>query len=209
LANWDLVTLKKEYGGLSIPNIREMNMALLASWIRRYNMDGDKLWKQIVDFKYDTRNPNIFTCSTLDVSPFWKGVMWAANAARLGYKWKIGDGRMIMFWEDQWLGSTSLAIIFWEIYYICNQQRATVRDIWDGLELKLTFRRNFSPAMMEQWLQVEQIAKSIKYDGVEDAMVWESFTVLECIPHNIYMLSLILGGYSGVHTCCLEFICAS
>jgi hypothetical protein len=59
------------------------------------------------------------------------------------------------------------------IYYICNQQGAIVRDVWDALELKLTFRRNFSPSMMDQWLQVEHIAKSIKYDGVEDATVWE------------------------------------
>jgi hypothetical protein len=54
------VTLRKANGGLGIPNIRERNMFLLASWIKRYNIDDNKLWKQIVDFKYDTMNPNIF-----------------------------------------------------------------------------------------------------------------------------------------------------
>jgi hypothetical protein len=37
LANWGLVTQKKEYGGLGIPDLSDMNMCLLASWIKRYN----------------------------------------------------------------------------------------------------------------------------------------------------------------------------
>jgi hypothetical protein len=34
---------KKEYGGLGIPSLAEMNMCLLASWIKRYHLDNDKL----------------------------------------------------------------------------------------------------------------------------------------------------------------------
>jgi hypothetical protein len=140
LANWDLVTLKKEYGGLGIPNIRDMNLCLLASWIRRYSLDENKLWKQIVDFKYDTKNPNVLCCHGNNMSPFWKGVMWAASAARMGYKWVVGNGAKVRFWEDQWLGGTSLAILFWDIYFVCHQQGVTIRDIWDGLNIKLTSR---------------------------------------------------------------------
>jgi hypothetical protein len=39
LANWGLVSQKKEYGGLGIPNLAEMNMCLLASWVKRYHID--------------------------------------------------------------------------------------------------------------------------------------------------------------------------
>jgi hypothetical protein len=28
---------------------------------------------------------------------FWKSVMWAANAAKMGYQWKVGNGRKIKF----------------------------------------------------------------------------------------------------------------
>jgi hypothetical protein len=31
LANWDLVSMCKEYGGLGVPNLRELNICLLAS----------------------------------------------------------------------------------------------------------------------------------------------------------------------------------
>jgi hypothetical protein len=37
--------MKKEFGGLGIPNIRELNLCLLDSWLRRYSLDDNKIWK--------------------------------------------------------------------------------------------------------------------------------------------------------------------
>lgn len=90
----------KQFGGLGIPDLRELNMCLLASWLRRYQLDNDRLWKKIIDSKYNTSNANIFCSSTVGSSQFFKGVMWAAKAAKMGYRWKIGDGRKVRFWED-------------------------------------------------------------------------------------------------------------
>jgi hypothetical protein len=59
--NWDSVSMLKEYGGLGIHNLsRVVNLCLLTSWIKRYNVDGHKMWKQLIDLKYDTNNPNLF-----------------------------------------------------------------------------------------------------------------------------------------------------
>jgi hypothetical protein len=55
LANWDMVLQKNEYGGLGIPNLAEMNMCILSTWIEWYHLDEDKLWKQIIDHKSSTR----------------------------------------------------------------------------------------------------------------------------------------------------------
>jgi hypothetical protein len=58
--------------------------------------------------------------------------MWAAKAAQMGLRWKVGDGKKIKFWEDNWLGSSSLAIQFWELYTIVNEKTGTIRELWDG-----------------------------------------------------------------------------
>uniref|UniRef100_A0ACD5Y6E5 Uncharacterized protein n=1 Tax=Avena sativa TaxID=4498 RepID=A0ACD5Y6E5_AVESA len=58
LTTWDLVCHKKEYGGLGVHDLRDFNLCLLASWVKRYNMADHKIWKQIVDYKYDTTSPN-------------------------------------------------------------------------------------------------------------------------------------------------------
>jgi hypothetical protein len=36
----------------------------------------------------------------------------SAQAAKMGYRWKIGNGENVRFWENQWFGSYSLAIQF-------------------------------------------------------------------------------------------------
>ena len=102
----------KEFGGLGVPNLRDLNICLLASWVKRYSLDENKLWKQLIDHKYNTDRPNIFYSNTTGSSSFFKGMIWAARAAKMGYRWHIGNGKKVRFWEDNWLGSSSLAIQF-------------------------------------------------------------------------------------------------
>jgi hypothetical protein len=43
LASWRQVTMLREYGGLGVPDLRELNLCLLGSWISRYARDEDKI----------------------------------------------------------------------------------------------------------------------------------------------------------------------
>ena len=70
LANWGLISQKKDFGGLGVPNLREFNMALLASWAKRYFMDSDKNWFRLVDHKYRTNKPNFLWSKQRVGSPF-------------------------------------------------------------------------------------------------------------------------------------------
>jgi hypothetical protein len=42
-------------------------------------------------------------------------------------KWKN-----VKIWEDNWLGTSSLAIHFWDLYVILNEKNKTVYKLWDG-----------------------------------------------------------------------------
>jgi hypothetical protein len=95
----------------------------------------------LVDHKYGTTSPNLFTYRKYGASNFWKRVLWAAKVAKMGYRWKIGNECKIRLWEDVWIGNSSLAIQFWEIYNIINEQNRSIRELWDGVDLKCTFRR--------------------------------------------------------------------
>jgi hypothetical protein len=92
LANWKLVSMKKDFGGLWVPNLRELNLYLLRSWVRRYYVDKDKVWKNLIDFKYKTCEPNIFTCGDVGASNFWNGGYVDCKGSK---KWVIG-GRLEM-----------------------------------------------------------------------------------------------------------------
>jgi hypothetical protein len=99
--------------------------------------------------------------------------MWAAQAAKMGYRWKIGNGKKIRFWEDQWSGTCSLAIQFWKLYAIVSEQGRTVEEAWDGLNFKFTFRRTVNREVMKLWEEVKQIASSIQLKDEEDSIIWQ------------------------------------
>jgi hypothetical protein len=52
----------------------------------------------------------------------WKGVLWAAQAAHMSVKWIVDNGKKVRFWEDIWIGNTILAILYWPLYVINEQQ---------------------------------------------------------------------------------------
>jgi hypothetical protein len=127
--------------------------------------------KDIVDFKYQTDSPNILCCNDRISFPFWKGFLWAAQYAKMGYRWLVGDGRKVIFSEDQWMGSCSLAIQYWNLYNIVNEKGCTIRDAWDGVDLKFTFRRTVDNRSMMLWQVLLMIASKISFKEELDQMV--------------------------------------
>jgi len=60
----------------------------------------DKVWRQLLDHKYQTCSPNIFQAKALGSSEFFKVIMWDIQATKMGYIWKNGNSRKVCFWED-------------------------------------------------------------------------------------------------------------
>jgi hypothetical protein len=147
-------------------------MCLLASWIKRYHLDNNKIWKQIIDYKYRVDEPNLFYCPTTGASPFWKGVMWAAKAARIGFQWQVGNGRKIKFWEGQWFGTSSLAIQYWDVYILAHEQNLSIAEAWDGTQLRISFRRCFDHDLMVKWFEIVQIAQTLSQNDKQDTLIW-------------------------------------
>ncbi|WVZ69867.1 hypothetical protein U9M48_018590 [Paspalum notatum var. saurae] len=173
LANWESATMCRDFGGLGIPNLRDLNVCLLASWVKRYEADVGKLWREVIGFKYKTSRPNLFASKERRASQFFKGMLWAAKAARMGYRWRIGNGKRVKFWEDNWLGTSSLAIQFWNLYVLVNEKSKSVAELWDGNSLKCTFRRVFGGDLMRLWEEVLQLASTIVFEDEEDSLIWQ------------------------------------
>ena len=150
--------------------MRSLNTALLCAWIFRYQLNSNPIWKRIVDYKYKTDKPHILCCPNVGASPFWKkGVLWAMQVAHMGIKWVIGNGRKIRFWKDHWICNNSLAIAYWPLYVISEQQGKIVYDVWDGENLMLTLRRSMSSSTMNLWLELLSL---MALSEEEDQILW-------------------------------------
>uniref|UniRef100_A0A8I7BK24 Reverse transcriptase zinc-binding domain-containing protein n=1 Tax=Hordeum vulgare subsp. vulgare TaxID=112509 RepID=A0A8I7BK24_HORVV len=171
LTNWGLITRKKFFGGLGIPNLNEFNMALLASSGKRF-FDNKKRLERCYSFKYNTEYPNVLWSKSDNASSFWKSVTWALNASKTFYRWKIGNGRNVKLWHDLWVGECSLKVQFRELFYICNQPECTVSRVWDGVDLKLSFRRCADSTGFDKWNQLLDIIQGIPLSDAPDVPIW-------------------------------------
>jgi hypothetical protein len=91
----------------------------------------------------------------------------------MGYRWKVGDGVRVRFWEDLWLGSSSLAIHYWELYCLVNEQNTSIAELWDGENLKCTFRRYVDVRLLSMWYEVVDIASTLELSKDEDELIWQ------------------------------------
>ena len=87
-------------------------------------------------------------------------------------KWLVGNGSKVRFWEDIWIGNSSLAIQFWPLYVINNQQGKTIKQVWDGQVLRLTFRRTVSENLMNMWYELLSIAENLNLQEDNDQIIW-------------------------------------
>jgi hypothetical protein len=85
----------------------------------------------------------------------------------------VGDRKRVRFWKDQWFGTCSLAIQFWDIYFIVNEHGKTISEAWNRTNLKFSFRRIVNRALMTQWKELIQIASGIELTDEEDSIIWQ------------------------------------
>jgi hypothetical protein len=105
-----------------------------------------------------------FSVGMIDIAPLFGSVL---RGLLRQPRWDI-DGKLVMvektrFWVDQWFGSSSMAIQFWEVYSIINEQDKTVREAWDGYNLMFTFRRTIDSRIMNHWFEVVHIASRLQF----------------------------------------------
>jgi hypothetical protein len=100
-------------------------------------------------------------------------VLWAARVAKLGYRWKVGTGSKIRFWQDLWIGSSSLVIQYCEIYCLVNEQNKIIDELWDGENLVCTFCSCVDRRLLLLWEELVNLASTIEFSGDEYALIWQ------------------------------------
>ena len=85
----------------------------------------------------------------------------------------MGNGKSVRFWEDRWTGNATLATSCWELYNIANTTNVSISEVWDGVTLKINFRRCFSPDMLTAWNELFSVVKDLSLNDREDTIIWD------------------------------------
>jgi len=109
-------------------------LALLGKWIWRLGSDKGGLWKEILDSKYGGWRCLREEGKIRRSSFWWKNLkeVWASEgwgrSFEDGFKWKVGGGKVISFWKDNWLGCDALKKVFPRLFSLCLAKDAKVTE---------------------------------------------------------------------------------
>lgn len=127
LVNWTDIYESKKKGGLGLGHIEVKNAALLYKWWWRWLAERNKFWWYVVKSKYNLRmDEGLNQCLNLrelsfmmkDICAVNKDELWAEFLAKDNFGWIVGDGREVLFWEDNWHQLGVLALKFNRLYEI-------------------------------------------------------------------------------------------
>lgn len=106
-----------------------------------------------------------------------------------GFRWIIGNGSTILFWEDHWWGDCALVESFPRIYNLSICKSYSIKDFLDKwnstFENVMQRWRRPLRAWEEEYVQMLQsIIDLVKFTNAEDKLVWlnssKQFSVKDC-----------------------------
>jgi hypothetical protein len=83
---------------------------------------------------------------------------------KLGAINEVKNGKTL-FWQDVWLGDTTLQIQFKNLYDIFSDPNCTVADCFSEGEWQVSFRGSFSDKDQQDWLSLSNILNNFNLEG--------------------------------------------
>jgi hypothetical protein len=159
------LSLKKNCFELEVLELK--NKSLLSKWLfKLINENG--VWQQILQNKYlHLKTLSQVTSKPTD-SPFWKGLMKVKEDFFARGFFILGDGSSIRFWEDTWLGGTTLAAQYPSLYSVVRHKDQTVAQVLASVPLNIEFRRSLLGARWNRWLHLLHRLIDVQLENHDD-----------------------------------------
>ncbi|GKV08962.1 hypothetical protein SLEP1_g20531 [Rubroshorea leprosula] len=123
---WEKVCKNKHYGGLGVRGLRKFNFALMGKWWGRLARKEQGLWDKVIASKYGRSGGHWLDWVREGRgigSLWWRDVCCLNNVDEEnegwlteGFKLKLGEGKGVSFWWDNWGGEGCLANLFPRLY---------------------------------------------------------------------------------------------
>ena len=84
---------------------------------------------------------------------------------------KIQNGEQTRFWEDKWLGNTSLKLQYPNLYNLAHHKHDT-HKVLSTTPLNVSFRRTLQGNNLKDWLQVVSKIADVELVQGHDIGIW-------------------------------------
>jgi hypothetical protein len=70
---------------------------------------------------------------------------------------------------------------------IVNEKGISLRDVWDGVNLRMTFTRTVDSRLM-MWLELVQIASVVEFIEEDDSIIWQYKSSEKYLMQSLYAI---------------------
>jgi hypothetical protein len=159
LAKWSIMCQPKDQGGLGIRDLDSQNIALLSKWLYKLLMT-DGTWQQLI------RNRKSGD------SHFWAGLMKVKCELLHFGSFTIKNDAQIRFWEDQWLGTSTMKEQYPCLYHIVRHKQAMIAEVFSSSPLNFTWRRDLTGPKLVAWNEMLSQITNVTLTHEPDEFRW-------------------------------------
>ena len=105
-------------------------------------------------------------------SHFWAGLMATKKHFFRFGSFAIKDGSEIRFYEDKWLGNTTLRKQYPALYNIVRHKGETIATVMETSPPNVTFRRDLIGTRLDLWNTLVQRLSTIQFSPGSDEFRW-------------------------------------
>ncbi|GJS35978.1 RNA-directed DNA polymerase, eukaryota, reverse transcriptase zinc-binding domain protein [Tanacetum coccineum] len=176
---WNSVLAAKEKGGLGVSSLFALNRALLMKWFWRFYSHNDSLWSRVIKAIYGV-DGEVNKVSKYASRSCWRDIInevrklkdQGINMRDFMYI-KVGNGETTKFWDDIWIGSKPLKLLFPRIYALDNIKDASICMKLNEPSLDNNFRRSIRGGIEQsQFKKLTDLLIPIVLNPCPDRWFW-------------------------------------
>ena len=147
--SWERMCQPKEIGSMGFRDLKSFNKALLAKQGWRLQTNTQSLFSRVFKAKYFPDSE--FTEASLGKHPSfaWRSIMSAQTVVKKGRKWRVGNGKSIQIWFEDWLPSNSYPKIL-----------STAHPPWEGTKVSTLIVEDLGSGI-RKWLGSSLVLKKL------------------------------------------------
>jgi hypothetical protein len=146
-------------------------LSLLCKWWW-YLENGSGLWQDIVRLKYVKDSPTCLIPNRYNGSPIWSDLLKIRHIYLMGRKFKIGNGKMVSFWLDNWLDGTPLCQVYPMLYELSLNQKCSVQEVKENGWV-IRFKQNLHGVLRAQWYGLAERLNKVILSADDNKVCWK------------------------------------